>query len=251
MSERLRPRDLAMLAGESPSTPRHNATVEIFEPGDSGFDYAALVELVADRISFVPRYRQKLASVPGHLANPAWVDDPDFDLGYHVRRSALPRPGSHEQLLELVARIVVPAARPAPAAVGGLLRRGPRAAAGSPCCRSPTRCWSTACTPSTWRRCCSTARPIPGRSTRTTGARLRAVVHRPGRRGGAGRHRLAGLGPRHRPRDPGLRAADRRRRGLAGRRDRGRADQPPARSAPTRCWASCPSSVGSSPSAPS
>jgi diacylglycerol O-acyltransferase / wax synthase len=106
MSERLRPRDLAMLAGESPSTPRHNATVEIFEPGDSGFDYAALVELVADRISFVPRYRQKLATVPGHLANPAWVDDPDFDLGYHVRRSALPRPGSHEQLLELVARIV-------------------------------------------------------------------------------------------------------------------------------------------------
>ncbi|MBF4764207.1 wax ester/triacylglycerol synthase family O-acyltransferase [Nocardioides islandensis] len=106
MSERLRARDLAVLAGESPTTPRHNATVEVFEPGESGFDYARLVELVADRISFVPRYRQRLAPVPGRLANPVWVDDPDFDIGYHVRRSALPRPGSPEQLFELVGRIV-------------------------------------------------------------------------------------------------------------------------------------------------
>jgi diacylglycerol O-acyltransferase len=106
MSERLRPRDLAVLAGESASSPRHNATVEIFDPAGSGFDYARLLELVGDRIAFVPRYRQRVAPVPGHLANPVWVDDPDFDLGYHVRRSALPRPGSPEQLLELVARIV-------------------------------------------------------------------------------------------------------------------------------------------------
>jgi WS/DGAT/MGAT family acyltransferase len=44
--------------------------------------------------------------VPGHLANPAWVDDPDFDLGFHVRRSGLPRPGTDEQLLDLVSRLV-------------------------------------------------------------------------------------------------------------------------------------------------
>ena len=44
--------------------------------------------------------------MPGGLANPVWVDDEQFDLGYHVRRSALPRPGSLEQLRELVARIV-------------------------------------------------------------------------------------------------------------------------------------------------
>ena len=105
MSERLRPRDLAFLATESPTTPMHNATVEIFEPGDSGFDYDRLVELIADRIAFVPRYRQRLQSVPGRLANPAWVDDENFDLGYHVRRSALPRPGTMDQLRELVARI--------------------------------------------------------------------------------------------------------------------------------------------------
>ncbi len=89
-----------------PPTPLHNATVEIFEPGDSGFDYDRLVALVSDRISFVPRYRQRVQPVPGRLANPVWVDDEHFDLGYHVRRSALPRPGSLDQLRELVARIV-------------------------------------------------------------------------------------------------------------------------------------------------
>jgi diacylglycerol O-acyltransferase len=104
--QRLRPRDLVFLAEESPSTPLHNATVEIFDPGDSGLDYQQLVDLIADRISFVPRYRQRVQSVPGRLANPAWVDDPAFDLAFHVRRSALPRPGTLDQLRELVARIV-------------------------------------------------------------------------------------------------------------------------------------------------
>src|SRR4029453_17189490 len=44
--------------------------------------------------------------VPGRMANPVWVDDENFDLGYHVRRSALPRPGSLDQLRELVGRII-------------------------------------------------------------------------------------------------------------------------------------------------
>ncbi|WP_323794429.1 wax ester/triacylglycerol synthase domain-containing protein, partial [Nocardioides sp.] len=106
MNDRLRSRDRAFLTEEEPTSPRHNATVEIFDPADSGFDYERLVELISDRISFVPRYRQRLATVPGGLANPVWVDDEAFDLGYHVRRSALPRPGTDEQLFELVARIV-------------------------------------------------------------------------------------------------------------------------------------------------
>jgi diacylglycerol O-acyltransferase / wax synthase len=105
MSERLRPRDLGLLATESPSAPMHNATVEIFDPGDSGFDYDRLVSLISDRLPFVPRYRQRLQVVPARLANPVWVDDPDFDLAFHVRRSALPRPGTLDQLRELVARI--------------------------------------------------------------------------------------------------------------------------------------------------
>ncbi|WP_121254927.1 WS/DGAT/MGAT family O-acyltransferase [Nocardioides ferulae] len=109
MGERLRPRDLAFLAAESAATPMHNATVEIFDPGDPGgpaFDHDRLVELICDRISFVPRYRQRIQQVAGGVAMPVWVDDPHFDVGYHVRRSALPRPGSEDQLRELVARIV-------------------------------------------------------------------------------------------------------------------------------------------------
>jgi diacylglycerol O-acyltransferase len=106
MQERLRTRDLAFLATESPSTPMHNATLEIFDPKDSGFDCHALSALIADRIAFVPRYRQLLQFVPGRLANPLWVDDPAFDLEFHVRRAALPQPGDEAELRELVARIV-------------------------------------------------------------------------------------------------------------------------------------------------
>src|SRR6478609_6900551 len=104
MTERLRPDDMALLAIESASTPMHNATLEIFQPRDE-FDYDRLLGLVAARIAYVPRYRQRIRTVPGRLANPVWVDDEDFDLTYHVRRSGLPRPGSDEQLSELVARV--------------------------------------------------------------------------------------------------------------------------------------------------
>ncbi|MFC5727987.1 WS/DGAT/MGAT family O-acyltransferase [Nocardioides vastitatis] len=106
MVDRVRLRDLAFLAEETPEAPQHNATIEIFDPGDDQLDHARLVELICDRIAFVPRYRQRLQSVPGHLANPVWVDDEKFDVGFHVRRSALPRPGTSAQLLELVSRIV-------------------------------------------------------------------------------------------------------------------------------------------------
>ncbi|HEX3932886.1 MAG TPA: wax ester/triacylglycerol synthase family O-acyltransferase [Nocardioides sp.] len=106
MGERLRAKDLAFLTAETPTAPRHNATVEIFEAASTGFGHDALTELVGDRIAFVPRYRQRVRHVPGRLANPVWLDDPHFDLAYHVRRSALPQPGGMEQLCELVARIV-------------------------------------------------------------------------------------------------------------------------------------------------
>src|SRR3990170_7514493 len=106
MNQRLRPRDLALLAHESTTSPMHHAAVEIFDPAGSGFGYDRLVDLIDERISFVPRYRCRVQTVPGRLAPPVWVDDPDFDLGFHVRRSALPRPGSMDQLRELVARIV-------------------------------------------------------------------------------------------------------------------------------------------------
>jgi diacylglycerol O-acyltransferase len=103
MPHRLSPRDLEFLAGESSSSPRHNGTLEVF---DAGLSYDALVALVEDRIAFVPRYRQRLRPVPGRLANPVWIDDERFDLGFHVRRAALPSPGGPVQLRELVSRVM-------------------------------------------------------------------------------------------------------------------------------------------------
>jgi len=103
MPQRLSPRDLEFLTGETPSTPRHIGTLEIF---DAGLTYDDLRALVEERIAFVPRYRQRLREVPGRLANPVWIDDVGFDLGFHVRRAALPSPGGPVQLRDLVSRIM-------------------------------------------------------------------------------------------------------------------------------------------------
>src|SRR6185369_5659817 len=61
--------------------------------------------LLRGRLHLVPRYRQKLAFPPAGSGRPLWVDDPDFNLEYHVRQTALPTPGSEEQLFNLASRI--------------------------------------------------------------------------------------------------------------------------------------------------
>ncbi len=106
MVDRLRSGDAAVLATESDRTPMHLATLEVFQAPEDGFGYDRLVSLVADRLAFVPRYRQRLRGVAGGLMTPVWVDDEGFDIAYHVRESALPRPGTMDQLRDLVARIL-------------------------------------------------------------------------------------------------------------------------------------------------
>jgi diacylglycerol O-acyltransferase len=103
MVERLTRLDASFLYLEEPDTPMHVGGVLILERPPGGVE--ALARLVAARLPLVPRYRQRVAEVPGHLADPVWVDDPDFDIDYHVRRSGLPRPGTETQLLDLVSRL--------------------------------------------------------------------------------------------------------------------------------------------------
>src|SRR3974390_1600509 len=80
------------------------ASVAVFEgPAPSHEEFLAYL---AGRLPRVPRYRQKLRTVPLRLARPVWVDDPAFDLNYHVRRTALPAPGGDEQLATLMARVM-------------------------------------------------------------------------------------------------------------------------------------------------
>jgi WS/DGAT/MGAT family acyltransferase len=104
MGERLSTLDSSFIYLEAPDTPMHVGGVLILEKLPRGVD--ALAALVQARLSLVPRYRQRVAEVPGHLANPVWVDEPGFDIAYHVRRSGLPRPGSEAQLMDLVSRLM-------------------------------------------------------------------------------------------------------------------------------------------------
>ena len=105
MTDRLSPLDVSFLYMETPTTAMHVGGVAVFEPPEVGLDYDQLVDLISRRIALVPRYRQKVRFIPGRLANPVWVDDEDFDVTYHVRRSALPKPGTDAQLRELVGRL--------------------------------------------------------------------------------------------------------------------------------------------------
>lgn len=106
MTDRLSAQDTSTLYLEDSNTPMQVGSVMVFKPGKDDFDLERLLALVSSRIAYVPRYRQRAKGVPGGLANPVWVDDGEFDLGYHVRRSALPRPGTMTQLEEFAARIL-------------------------------------------------------------------------------------------------------------------------------------------------
>ena len=106
MPDRLSSLDVSFLYLEEPTTPMHVGGVAVFQPPEEGFDYEELVALVEQRIPLVPRYRQRIKQVPGHLAKPVWVDDAEFDVTFHVRRSALPKPGTDQQLRELVGRLM-------------------------------------------------------------------------------------------------------------------------------------------------
>jgi len=106
VTERLSALDVSFLGMETGTTPMHVGGVCVLEAQDEPFDYDRLVELITERIGLVPRYRQRIRQVPGRIANPVWVDDEDFDISYHVRRSALPKPGTRAQLKELVGRLM-------------------------------------------------------------------------------------------------------------------------------------------------
>ena len=77
----------------------------------------------ASRLHLIPRFRKRLMTVPIEQGRPIWVDDDRFDISYHVRLTALPRPGSRDQLLTLTASHPGAAARPVTPALGALVRR--------------------------------------------------------------------------------------------------------------------------------
>ncbi|GAC1646495.1 MAG: wax ester/triacylglycerol synthase family O-acyltransferase [Mycobacterium sp.] len=80
-------------------------TLSIVRKPRNGLSYETLLATVERRLPQIPRYRQKVREVTLGLARPVWVDDPDFDITFHIRRSALPSPGSDAQLHDLIARL--------------------------------------------------------------------------------------------------------------------------------------------------
>ncbi len=101
--ERLSPMDVSFLDQEKRGSHMHIGAVMIFEgPPPSHADLRAHIE---SRLHLVPRYRQKLIYPRLEMGRPLWVDDPRFNLEYHVRHTALPSPGSEEQLRLLTGRL--------------------------------------------------------------------------------------------------------------------------------------------------
>jgi diacylglycerol O-acyltransferase len=101
--DRLTGLDSSFLHLERDSAHMHVAGCAIFEgPAPA---YEELVEAIESRLHLVPRYRQRLAFVPFGQGRPVWVDDPHFNAAYHVRHTALPKPGSEGQLKRMTGRV--------------------------------------------------------------------------------------------------------------------------------------------------
>jgi diacylglycerol O-acyltransferase len=107
--ETLSAMDNAFLLAEGPTTPMHVSAIQLFEAGplseDGGIDVTAIRHAYESVLHLVPRYRQKLAWIP--LASRAvWVDDPHFQIDYHIRHVALPHPGGLEELKRVASRVL-------------------------------------------------------------------------------------------------------------------------------------------------
>jgi diacylglycerol O-acyltransferase len=102
--DRLSPLDASFLHIENDVNHMHIGSVGIFEGPPPKYD--ELISTVGGRLALVPRYRQKVAMVPLSLGRPVWVDDPHFNIEYHVRHTALPEPGGEQELRRLVGRVM-------------------------------------------------------------------------------------------------------------------------------------------------
>ena len=99
--------DAAFLALETANATGHVGGVCMLEPKDAPkpVTLARLTEVLEERLPLVPVLRRKLLNVPLGLDQPYWIDDADFDIEYHIRELALPRPGSYAQLTEQISRL--------------------------------------------------------------------------------------------------------------------------------------------------
>ncbi len=105
--ERLSGLDAAFLYLETPTHHMHVAMTMVLDPATmpGGYSFDKIKQFVRSRLHVVPLFHRRLAEVPFRLNHPVWVEDPDFDLDYHVRRIGAPAPGGRRELAELAGQI--------------------------------------------------------------------------------------------------------------------------------------------------
>jgi diacylglycerol O-acyltransferase len=105
--KRLSGLDAAFLAVESERWPTHVACITVFDPADcpDGYDIDRFKQSLAERLHLLPPLRWRLVDPPMSLGRPHWIEDPDFDLDWHIRRIGLPTPGGRKELSEICTEI--------------------------------------------------------------------------------------------------------------------------------------------------
>ena len=105
--QRLTGLDASFLYLETPSSHMHVAGLMLLDPSSvrRGVTLARVKDVYGARLHLAPQFRRRLVEVPFGLHHPLWIEDPDFDLDYHIRATALPAPGTPEQLATLVGRL--------------------------------------------------------------------------------------------------------------------------------------------------
>ena len=105
--ERMTGLDAGFLYMETPTLHMHTLKIAVIDPAGvpGGYTFDLLKEVLATRLKYLPPFRRRVVEVPFGLTHPVWIEDPDFDLDYHVRRVAVPAPGGPREFGELISDI--------------------------------------------------------------------------------------------------------------------------------------------------
>jgi WS/DGAT/MGAT family acyltransferase len=106
--QRLTGLDATFLYMETPHNLMHVASVCVFDPSTvpGGYSFEKVRQLVHERLPLLPPFRRRLVEIPFQLHHPLWIEDPDFDLDYHLRRAALPSPGGEDELAAFATEVM-------------------------------------------------------------------------------------------------------------------------------------------------
>ncbi|HEX2736655.1 MAG TPA: wax ester/triacylglycerol synthase domain-containing protein, partial [Acidimicrobiia bacterium] len=105
--QRLTGLDAAFLSLETPTNHMHVIGVAVLDPvtAPGSFTFETIRARIAQRLPKIPPFRRRIVNVPFGIYHPLWVEDPNFDLDYHIRRVGLPTPGGPGELMELAGDI--------------------------------------------------------------------------------------------------------------------------------------------------